>query len=82
MEQVEKTERHPVILHRCEFVYGEIDRMLEDSEQCRRLAWHYYAPWQQWFCSYHRRGMRGTHGMRSSGWRRGIAIFTTKNRTN
>ncbi len=60
-----------MFFHRCEFVFDEeIDRMIEDSDHCRRFAWHYYAPWQQWFCGYHRRGMSGTQGMRTTGWRK------------
>jgi hypothetical protein len=57
------------MFHRCEYILDDIDQLFEDRECCHRLAWHYYRPWRQWFCHYHRDYLHGLYGVRPRGWR-------------
>jgi len=59
-----------MFVHRCEFVFDTYERLFEDRCLCEHLAFHYYQPWDQWFCGYHRQYMEYLYSIRDSGWKR------------
>jgi len=59
-----------LMFHRCEYILDDYDRIFENRDYCQRLAWHYYAPWRQWFCGYHRDYLSSLYSVRETGWQR------------
>lgn len=55
-------------MHRCEYILDDYDRIFEERDLCGHRAWHYYQPWRQWFCGYHRQYLCDLHGVRKHDW--------------